>query len=205
MKIAITGTVGSGKSRVAAMLSAVIQVQSLDTDQVCRDLLQRGNQGWSELQLRWGEKFFDSEGNLDRTLLRDAVFSEETIRLELEEILHPMVRDAIDSYNDNEYNHCGNLLVEVPLLFEKGWETDFDYTISVYASVQCCIARTTIRDNVPHNQAESILALQLSPEEKATRADTVIDNSGLWAATVLQVSCLGRNILCVDKDSGSTV
>lgn len=193
MNIAITGSVGSGKSGVAAILACALGIESVDTDMLCRQQLLPGQPGWNDLKEQWGERYFDREGRLDRTRLREAVFTEPKVREVLEHILHPRVRSAVEIYRRAAAENRRHLLVEVPLLFETGWDLDFDYVVAVYAPAALCIARTIRRDNVPHHQAESILALQLSAEEKARRADSVIDNSGIWAATVLQISRLARN------------
>ena len=83
-----------------------------------------------------------------------------------------------------------SLVVEVPLLFEVGWEADFEHVISVYAPRHVSLARVSSRDGVSQSQVSSILDIQLSAEEKAARSDSVIDNSGIWGSTVLQVSHL---------------
>lgn len=187
MKIAITGTVGSGKSGVTKMLSGFLQCESIDTDQICRELLMEGELGFQALQQRWKDRFFLADGKLDRVALREAVFSEADIRSGLEEILHPLVKECVIQRFTLLHNEC-HILVEVPLLYEVGWNTDFDHVICVYAPDDICIERTVARDGVSREQAERILALQLSPEVKAQRADTVINNSGLWSSSVLQVS-----------------
>jgi len=194
MIIAITGAVGSGKSRVAAMLASALGCDCIDTDMICRQLLMPGQAGWLELKKRYLDRFFTDDEQLDRTSLREAAFAEESVRQELEEILHPRVRRLVANAAEHMRGQGHHLLVEVPLLFEVGWQQDFDRVVAVYAPTSVCGTRTSLRDGVPSQQAESILALQLSPEEKAKRADWVVNNAGIWAATVLQVSYLVRQL-----------
>jgi dephospho-CoA kinase len=194
MNIAITGTVGSGKSGVAGILAGQMRIQSLDTDVLCRKLLEKGQAGWNDLIERWGDTFLDENGDLDRVRLREVAFSEPEVRKGLEQILHARVREAVSMCMQSAAKEHIHLLVEVPLLFEAKWQSDFDHVVTVYAPSGICIDRTVQRDSVSREQAESILALQLSPEEKAERADSVIDNSGVWGATVLQVSLLSRKL-----------
>jgi dephospho-CoA kinase len=194
MIIAITGAVGSGKSRVANMLASALGCDCIDTDMICRQLLMPGQYGWFELKKHYLERFFDQDGQLDRVRLREAVFGDGAVRQELEEILHPQVRQIVANRVEGARAKGRYLLVEVPLLFEVGWQHDFDTVVAVYAPTEVCGARTSRRDGVPHHQAESILALQLSSEEKATRGDWVVNNAGIWAATVLQVSHLVRQL-----------
>lgn len=194
MRIAVTGTVGSGKSGVAAQLAAALRCDAVDTDQLCRNALGSGQPAWCELRARYPERFFAEDGSLDRVQLRQAVFADAALRLELEGILHPIVRDQVAAHARAALITRRHLLVEVPLLFEVGWQHDFEQVVAVYAPQEVCIERTVARDNASREQAASIVALQLSPEEKAAKADWVIDNGGIWAATVLQVSYLVRQL-----------
>ena len=194
MIIAITGTVSSGKSKVAAMLAAAMRIESLDTDWLCRQMLQPGLPCWCDLRKKWNGRFFDTAGSLDRASLREAVFSEPEVREALENILHPRVREEVAARRHKATLMARHLLVEVPLLFETGWNGDFDHVVTVYAPAALSVARTVLRDKVSVAQAESILTLQLSADEKAEMADSVIDNSGTWAATAVQVSLLTRKL-----------
>lgn len=194
MIIGITGVVGSGKSGVTAMLAAALGCESIDTDMVCRQLLLPQQPGWVEMRKRWGTRFLGAGDQLDRVRLREAVFDDPAVREELEDILHPLVRQQVRKRIDRARVKCQHLLIEVPLLYEVGWQHDFDGVVAVYAPTPACIARTVRRDMVPRHQAASILSLQLSSEEKADKADWVIHNGGLWAATALQVSHLVRQL-----------
>lgn len=200
MIIAITGTVSSGKSKVAAMLAAAMRIESIDSDWLCRQLLQPGLPAWCELQKQWRGRFFDTTGHLDRVCLREAVFSEPEVREALQAILHPRVREEIAVRWRKAAQLARHLLVEVPLLFETGWQDEFNHVVTVYTPAALSVARTVLRDKVSVAQAESILALQLSADEKASRADSVIDNSGTWAATAVQVSLLARKLQRLGPD-----
>jgi dephospho-CoA kinase len=194
MNIAITGTIGSGKSGVASALAGFMRVQCIDTDLLCRQLLQPGAAGQQQVADRWGSRFSGPDGALDRVALREAVFAEPQIRKELEGILHPEVLKIVRERMAEAAAGNEHLLVEIPLLYEVGWESDFDHVVAVYADPRSCVERTVARDRVASAQVESIMALQLSGEEKAARADSVINNSGIWSATILQVSLLARNL-----------
>jgi len=194
MRIAITGTVGSGKSGVAALLAAALNAEWIDSDAVCRQLLLPGQTALQELKEQWRGRFFQEDGRLDRVMLREAAFAEPAVRKELENVLHRRVREKVEERARLAAESGHHLLVEVPLLFEVGWQDDFDRVVAVYTPVQQCIARTASRDKVSRGQVEAILALQLSPEEKAARADWVVNNAGIWTATVLQVSALARHL-----------
>lgn len=203
MLIAITGNVGSGKSGVAAILAGSLRCPTIDSDQVCRELLEPGQAGWQALTERWPDRFLGDDGQLDRKRLRQAVFSEPEVRLGLEQILHPLVREAVKTAAGSPA--CRPyLLVEVPLLFEVGWQDDFDAVVTIHAGAEVCLARTMARDQVPRPQAEAILALQIDPEQKAAMADFVVDNGGIWSCTVLQVHWLIRQLRALDLPRRTT-
>ena len=187
MNIALTGTIGSGKSSVTAILANALDAEIEDADQVCRQLLAPGEAGWQALRQVWPESYFDTAGALDRRLVRETISTDPHRRNELEAILHPLVRQVVAQTGDFCRRVGRHLVVEVPLLFETGWHQDFDCSVVVYVPRDVALSRTMRRDGVSLAQTERILALQQSAEEKCDRADLVIDNSGNWLQTVLQV------------------
>lgn len=187
MNIALTGTIGSGKSSVTAILANALDAEIEDADQVCRQLLATGEAGWQALRQIWPESYFDTDGALDRRLVRETISADPQRRIELEDILHPLVRQVVSRTGDLCRRVGRHLVVEVPLLFETGWHQDFDCSVVVYVPRDVALSRTMRRDGVSLAQTERILALQQSAEEKCDRADLVIDNSGNWLQTVLQV------------------
>lgn len=195
MIVAITGNVGSGKSLVARYLTAQIGAMHCDTDLVCRNLLEKDQPGWIELKKQWGKRFFNQDDSIDRKSLRSAVFENEAIRRKLENILHPLV-----------YNHVVNLIqlcrsekklliVEVPLLFEAGWQHDFDYVVTVSVGQEDAVERVATRDEVSAEQVKKILNTQMNITDKAQCSDFVIDNSGSLENTYAQVDLLKAQIL----------
>jgi dephospho-CoA kinase len=110
-------------------------------------------------------------------MLRGHVFSVESGRRQLEAILHPLVRDRIGSIS--RMSSKGSVVIaEVPLLFESGWESDFDRVVCVVASLETAISRIVQRDLVSREDAERIVAAQMDLAEKARRSDWTIDNDG---------------------------
>ena len=195
MILGLTGTIGSGKSTVGKMLSALMNADLLDTDQICRELLLPEQAGWLEMRKSWPARFFTESGDIDRVFLREAIFADEKVRATLEEILHPLVFKSLQSAIDTVSSSRGMLLVEVPLLFEKGWQDNFEQIISVYVDQSLCEKRVLQRDNVSLAQVRRILSLQKSPEEKAELADSIIDNSQTLSQTFVQVSQLSRKLI----------
>lgn len=192
MKIAVTGGIATGKSTVCRVLAQRLDVEALDADQICRDLMEKGQSGWLGIRRIWGERFFDAEGAVDRGLFRETIFAEREIRQKLENILHPLVRDEIERVSREKDLHGEDLVVEIPLLYEVGWQNDFDRVVAVFASDKRCIQRIINRDRTTEQEARKILAAQMPIICKALQADSVIDNSGPWTYTCLQIYRLAR-------------
>jgi len=185
--IGVTGGMGSGKSFVAGLLGRLLGVDVLNADILCRDLLQMQRPGWQGIQERWGSRFLDLTGNIDRTVLRKVLFAEPEVRRGVEQILHPLVRQEIISRATEERVSLEGMVAEVPLLFEVGWQNDFDWIVVVYSEYECRVQRIVRRDRVSLEEGRSAISAQISLEEKALQADSVIENSGPLALTILQV------------------
>lgn len=194
MKLGITGGIACGKSSVAKYLQSLCGAELLDADEVCAQLLHKGNDGWLEMREVWGEKFFDEIGEVDRKILRKVIFSDKEIRRKLESILHPLVRNAIHQFSDKRSKKAALLIFEVPLLFEVGWQNDFDHIVTVYTDRCKVIKRLCARDSITTDQALRIVQAQMAIEDKIRISDSVIDNTGAWSNTCLQV-CHLRQLL----------
>jgi len=192
VKIAVTGGIGSGKSSVAALLADAVQADLFSADLVCHELMQPDAAGWLGIVAAWGVGFLRSDRTIDRGLMRDAVFRDEAMRRQLESILHPLIRQELKRKMEAVARLGGRCVVEIPLLFEVGWQDQFDATIVVYAPESVCVKRIVTRDGIGEEAARRILAAQMSPEKKAAMATHVISNAGLWVQTVQQVSSLAR-------------
>ena len=189
MLIGITGGIGSGKSIVAEMVGKMLPAPVLSSDEICRYLLERGETGYQQVIDIWGSRFLTESGEIDRIMLRAAVFDDSVVRTTLEGILHPLVR--MELLRVKEESGAAVLhIAEVPLLFESGWQADFDYIICVTADTDIALRRVVERDSVRPTDVEKIMRVQMDPVLKAERSDWVIDNSGSQQETVLQVEKL---------------
>lgn len=194
MNIALTGGIGSGKSSVATILADALQAEVVSADLICHDLMQPGAAGWQGICALWGDRFLHPDRTIDRALLGQAVFQDAGMRRQLEAILHHLIRSAIQERIAAADQAGENLVIEIPLLFEVGWQDSFDCTVAVYAPEAICLQRILARDGISCEQAERMLAAQMPPAEKAEMAMHVVDNSGLWIQTVQQISRLARRL-----------
>ncbi|MBC8317061.1 MAG: dephospho-CoA kinase [Desulfobulbaceae bacterium] len=188
----ITGGIGSGKSRAAAFLCSRYPVCCLSADACVHDLLEPGQAGWEAVQ-KLDPIYVRDDQTINKPLLRTHLFSDAALRQEINDALHPLVQKQIVAEVERETKK-GHLafLVEVPLLFEARWQSLFHDIIVVYASREKCIQRITYRDNVSSDDAERALASQMPLAEKVELAGHVINNSGIWLDTVLQLIHLGN-------------
>ncbi len=191
ISIALTGSIGMGKSTVAKMFEAA-GVPVFDADAVVRALQGPGG----ALVERIGELFPGCvrSGTLDRACLAQIVLDDRSKLAALEALVHPAVREWRQAFVD-EHSDAPALLFEIPLLFETGGEKEFDKVVVVSAPADVQRARVLKRQGMTLARLESILARQLPDEEKRRRADFVIDTGGDLSTTEAEVrdvlACLG--------------
>lgn len=192
MTIAVTGGLGTGKSTVSKILATALQADLIDTDDLCRRQMQPGEEGFSGFIRIFGEKFLNDDGYIDRLLLRKAVFGGTGVKEKLESVLHPIVRRQVSARQKISSGQGKKLIVEVPLLFEVGWQDWFDSSVVVYVPEALCIRRVIARDAMEAEEIEMILAAQMEISKKLEKADFVINNSGTFVSSVQQVAWLAR-------------
>ena len=191
MKIALTGSIGMGKSTVAAMFERA-GVPVFDADAVVRALQGPGG----ALVERIAERFPGtvSGGLLDREKLAATVLEDSEQLAALESLVHPAVQDARSAFID-KHKDAAALLFDIPLLFETGGEKAFDKVIVVSAPPDIQRNRVLSRPGMTEERLASILARQMANEQKRERADFVIDTSADLSTTEAQVrdilACLG--------------
>jgi dephospho-CoA kinase len=190
LNIAVTGGYGSGKSSVSRLLASGLTGQLVNTDELCRTLLEPGQDGFLFVQKTFGDRFLTTDGVLDRGLLRQAAFGDTEVKDKLEDILHPLVRGEVKKNVEVCQNAGVHLVVEVPLLFEVSWQDDFDISVLVRIDNKTSAERAVQRDNITVADAERIIALQMPMSQKEVLADYIIDNGGTFASTAQQVAWL---------------
>ncbi len=212
--VGITGGIAAGKSRVAGYLARHGGFPCLDVDDIARQLLEPGQAGWKAMKEHYGERFLCRDRRIDRGGLRRAIFADAALRTEVNGLLHPLIRRSMHDLAAEQFLAGARVvLVEVPLLYEAGWEDDFALVVVVQATTQICRQRLQNRDQVNGQEACAALAAQMSPEEKARRADVVIENSGDWEQArrlldrlIPRLSCLvgenHENCIRGDKNKG---
>ena len=187
--IAVTGGIGSGKSRVCSALSALCRRPLIDIDLICRQMLAVDAPGWQALRGSLDSCFFDPKGELDRPAFRTAIFRDRQLRRQVDALLHPLARAEMSRQAAQLH---GPVFVEIPLLFEAGWHRDVDRIVVVYAEQAIRIQRITSRDRVSEEQACREIQAQSCLARKALQADYLIENSSSWQTTSLQLRHLSK-------------
>ncbi len=188
----MTGGIGSGKSTVASRLGKLLSALVLNADDICRELLEPGGEGYTRFVRSGGERFLDGGGAIDRRRLREEMFRNAALKELLESILHPLVFKKITE--TAEQNPQTAIIAEVPLLFESGRYQLFDIVISVFSPRERVLERVVERDKVCPEAVLEIIAAQMPPEEKNRRADYVIENGFDLQETEKQLAALAAKL-----------
>jgi len=191
IRIALTGSIGMGKSTAAKMFERA-GVPVFDADAVVRAMQGPGG----DLVEKIGAQFPGTVrcGTLDRECLAQIVLADPTKLAALEKIVHPAVREARERF---AADHSADPAVafEIPLLFETGGEQEFDKIVVVSAPPEVQRDRVLKRAGMSTAKFDSILARQVPDSEKRARADFVVDTGGDLSTTESQVrdilACLG--------------
>ena len=172
--VGLTGGIGSGKS-LAAQFFAELGAFVIDADQLARDAIERGSEGFDQLIATFGDSIL-SNGVVDRRALGELIFRDADAKKKLEEIIHPIVRaefeEAVQSLEKDQI-----LIYEIPLLFETNAMQRFSYIVTVEADMQLRKDRL-LKKGLRISEIESRIAAQASREERVSIADYVFENNG---------------------------
>jgi dephospho-CoA kinase len=174
----LTGSVGSGKSTVSEMLRARGN-PVIDADELAREVVQPGSPGEAKVLKAFGRSVFDESGRLDRKKMAALVFSDPEKLKMLESIVHPLVQ-AQTRAKRTELAGAGHKMAfyDVPLLFEKKLEPQFDGLVVVFADLETCVRRVMARSSWTRDEALRRIQNQLAIEEKIKKSHWVVHNNG---------------------------
>ncbi|MCT8988026.1 dephospho-CoA kinase [Shewanella phaeophyticola] len=173
--VGLTGGIASGKTTVANLF-AEFGIELVDADVIAREVVAIGSAGLTAIVEHFGDKILLADGQLDRAALRNQVFNNETQRLWLNNLLHPMIRQKM--LDQVQASASQYVIMVVPLLFENHLDSLVTTTLVVDISPELQISRTMQRDGVSRQQVEHILASQMSRQQRLDKAEHIIDNQG---------------------------
>ncbi|GHV12339.1 dephospho-CoA kinase [Clostridia bacterium] len=192
--IGLAGGSGAGKGEVSRMFLAH-GIESVDTDQVSREITKRGSDCLRELAEVFTGAILTPFGELDRRRLAEIAFASEEKTALLNSITHKHILNDVRRFiTDRERADRKAVIVDAPLLYESGFNGSCDIVIAVVADPAIRIKRVTARDNITEEMAELRLSRQISDEELQRRADYVINNSSDFDALREQVDSVYNKI-----------
>lgn len=176
--LGLTGGIACGKSTISQTLyelGAVI----VDGDLLSRELTADGGAALPDIRAAFGDGVFHPDGTLNRRALGAVVFADDTARDKLDAIMQPLLLTLIlRSIEDARLSGAAVCVLDMPLLYEKDLDRLCDRVWCAYIPRETQLARLMQRDGFTPEEAENRLRSQLPAEEKAARADVVIDTSG---------------------------
>jgi dephospho-CoA kinase len=170
--VALTGGIGSGKSTVGQFFSQLGAIV-IDSDQLARDVLERGNIGFDEVVAKFGDEILKN-GEIDRQLLASIVFRDPKKRSELEQVTHPLIRKAFaEVVARSETNSI--VINQIPLLVESNHDYKFDHVITVSAT-EAIRTQRLLKRGLAADQIKQRMQAQATDQMRESIADSVITN-----------------------------
>ncbi|OIS58953.1 dephospho-CoA kinase [Staphylococcus equorum] len=173
--IGLTGGIASGKSSVSELLT-VHGFKVVDADVASRQAVEKGTKGLEQVKEAFGEEAIDEDGNMNRSYVGDVIFNHPEKRLELNEIIHPIVKDIMEEEKEAYLEQGYNVIMDIPLLFENDLQDTVDEVWLVYTSESIQIERLMERNNLSMEDAKARVYSQISIDKKRRMADREIDN-----------------------------
>lgn len=199
-KVGLTGGIGSGKSSAVRYFQS-LGIKVLDADQIARQVVQTGQPALQQIKQEFGESALDESGALNRSWMREQIFTDPESKERLEAITHPLIRQRIMQAMA-EPHVTDYLIVDIPLLIEKNYQSLFDAVLVVDCLPEQQIKRVQQRDGSDIALIKGIMKAQASRGERQRNATHVLDNSGTLVHLHQQIDRLHQEFL---KLAGSTV
>lgn len=185
--IGLTGGIASGKSTVSGMLRS-LGAKVIDADQIAREVVQPGCAALKEIAAVFGSSVLSDNGGLNREVLGKIVFNNSEARQKLNDITHNRICEqvwkAIVQLEREGYNM---VVLDVPLLFETGWDAQVNEVWVVAVPIDVQIDRLMKRNRFTRAEALARIASQMDLKSKVERADVIIDNGASKDVTRRQV------------------
>ncbi|MEB7328648.1 dephospho-CoA kinase [Staphylococcus haemolyticus] len=175
--IGLTGGIATGKSTVSELLTA-FGFKVVDADIAARKSVAKGTKGLEQVRAAFGDSAITEEGEMDRKYVGEIVFNHPEKRLELNDIVHPIVREIMEEEKQSYLNQGYDVIMDIPLLFENELQNTVDEVWLVYTSESIQIERLMERNQLSLEDAKARVYSQISIDKKSRMADHVIDNLG---------------------------
>lgn len=193
--IALTGGIGSGKSRILQWL-AEQGIPTLSADQIAREVVAPGTAGLQAIVEKFDEAVLLDNGTLNRSYLRKIIFEQSDAKAWLEQLLHPLIRQQTEAkLQALKKQHLPLIVIEIPLLAETGKP---DYIDSIWVA-DCCeptqCQRAAQRDGKSEEEIQKIIQQQASRSQRLALADQVINTECPFGQVETALKTLIKNTL----------
>ena len=194
--VGLTGGIGSGKTQVSNQFEK-LGISVVDADIVARQVVEPGTACLAAIIQYFGNNIVDNEGQLNRPMLREIIFSDSDKKDWLNNLMHPAIRNEI--YQQIESSNSPYCLLVAPLLLENGLDKVVNRVLVVDVEESVQLERTVARDKVSIEQVKNIIASQISREQRLARADDIIINNKSLSELEIQVTKLHHKYLNISQ------
>lgn len=170
--IGLTGGIATGKSTVSELLTA-FGFKVVDADIAARKAVAKGTKGLEQVRAAFGDSAITEEGEMDRKYVGEIVFNHPEKRLELNDIVHPIVREIMEEEKQSYLNQGYDVIMDIPLLFENELQNTVDEVWLVYTSESIQIERLMERNQLSLEDAKARVYSQISIDKKRDRKSVV--------------------------------
>ena len=195
--VGLTGGIASGKTTVANLFHQHFGIEIVDADVIAREVVAPGSEGLKAIESKFGSSVLLEDGNLDRSKLREIIFSDPSQKAWLDQLLHPMIRANMLAELANTTSEYA--LLVIPLMVENHLQHLADKVVVVDVDEATQLERTVARDNVALEQAQAIVAAQASREQRLAIADFVIKNDTENQKLLPQITELHQKFLEIGR------
>ena len=194
--VGLTGGIGSGKTTIARFfLDQKIEV--INADEIARKVVEPGTAALSKIQERFGSEILINEKSLNRALLREKIFKDNSHRNWLENLLHPLIEEEITNLIAVAVSRY--VILESPLLFETNQHKLVNRTLVVDVSPEVQLERAISRDGGSETTIKAIMDSQISREDRISLADDIINNEQNLQSVKIQLKKYHQNYLNLAK------
>jgi dephospho-CoA kinase len=194
--VGLTGNYGMGKSTVLPMFED-LGALTLDADKIVISLLNEKNVR-ENIRRLLSDAVFNNDGTVNRRRVADVIFKDNILRHSIEDILHPLVFEKIAEFLEKPKRKGKVIIIEIPLLYERGYKDKFDKTITIFTDKETALYRLE-KNGIPREDALLRLHSQLPIEKKIKRSDFVINNNNSLEDTMKQVKIIYKKLF---KEAG---
>lgn len=193
--IGITGGVGAGKTQILEYLNNKYGASICQTDQVAKKLQKKGGACFDAIVEHFGEDILDEKGELNREALAEIVFKNQQELEILNEIVHPAVKEEVRKKIAHEERKQTNIfIVESALLIEDDYDEICDEVWYIYVEEEIRKNRLIFSRGYDAEKVNDIIAAQQTKDNFLKNSDRVIDNSGVFAETMIQLDRIVKEL-----------